>query len=78
MKVEQLYNACFPLVNLPDIAYLDGRLENVISVCIYFRYKSKMQHLILEWSWTKSCIYIVISGREESKETKNVKFKKIE
>ena len=78
MKVEQLYNACFPLVNSPDIAYLDGKLENVISVCIHFRYKSKMQHLILEW--TKSChIYsIVISGKEESKETKNVKFKKIE
>ena len=54
MKVEQLYNACFPLVNLPDIAYLDGRLGNVISVfTLGIKAKSKMQHLILEW--TKSC-----------------------
>ena len=67
MKVEQLYNACFPLVNSPDIAYLDGRLGNVISV---FTLGIKAKCNIWFWNEQKVAIYIVISGREESKETK--------
>ena len=60
MKVEQLYNACFPLVNSPDIAYLDGRLGNVISVfTLGIKAKSKKQNATFDFGMNKKLPYIL-------------------